>query len=837
MGTIAIIYIRQHLYASARMQRGSHLFAVWLRQCLIAATILLIQTKAICPCAHRLSVIEALHNATNGLGWVRPWNMSDPEVPCSLEGINCTSLGIVDDITSIRLVMRRLSGTVPAVLSELYHLSVFDLSDNSIEGTLPAVYANWTLLESFDVSGNRFTGFLPPEYSAWGPKLFLFDVYHNVLGGSLPELYSMWTNIIYFDVSWNRFIGTLPPGFGAWTSVDHVHINNNNFAGPLPRSYLAWVLLDSFTAENNHDLDGTLPADYNTWTGVRFFDVSNTRLSGTLPTSFKSWSSMYSFNVQNNSFSGTLPPEYSNWGESLWSFRAFMNSLTGTLPSAYSSFIGIHSFEVHYNSLSGELPPNYASWASIDTLRLAQNTFTGTIPSAWGRNMINLAELAAAHNRLTGTIPLELLFLQSLKFFSASFNNLRGTLPSATSSAPWLTFLDVQNNSGIFGELPSQLSSFGTVSLCGTQICRASPSFPLQLCLPADVAIPELSNVADVLGALLPYTHACHRHRTPLPSSSTVTLQLAPNKVSRLLANEDTGRVITSMIYASLLGGGGGLARGAVASMQRASSAIRLASLCNGGADSADGDADDIADNILRLSLDVTPDRRINSAAGAAVGNRPRARGRPYPTRMPDTPASILPNGVSFLASRPCTAITCAGAAAIVPAPRGPRGDVRDACPAFSGCFNGTPVRRAAQCVLGCGGRCDPVRVAVGARVLWVGDTSARKVGRSISVVDVPCVETETPTSQETRATHVPRTGRCCSAVPSVQVLHGAQGGVGAEKRCTSTARAARCNIYPREPWGGVRPIRCAARVVLPDGMGCQLVGRAFHRCGGDAGS
>lgn len=103
-------------------------------------------------------VLQIFHNATNGKAWAGGQNWVDAGVPtCQKEGVSCNDNG---DVTSIVLPDLGLSGSLPAELGFLSHLTTLDVKRNKISGKLPAEL-RFAPLELLDVAENSISGYVP----------------------------------------------------------------------------------------------------------------------------------------------------------------------------------------------------------------------------------------------------------------------------------------------------------------------------------------------------------------------------------------------------------------------------------------------------------------------------------------------------------------------------------------------------------------------------------------------------------------------------------------------------------------------------------------------------
>lgn len=104
------------------------------------------------------TILKALYDATNGPSWTgdADWG-SNATTFCESHGVTCNS---DQQVTSIVLSNKGLSGTLPNGLGFLEKLVQLDVSYNNIRGTLPADL-QFAPLEILNVAENQLTGFVP----------------------------------------------------------------------------------------------------------------------------------------------------------------------------------------------------------------------------------------------------------------------------------------------------------------------------------------------------------------------------------------------------------------------------------------------------------------------------------------------------------------------------------------------------------------------------------------------------------------------------------------------------------------------------------------------------
>jgi hypothetical protein len=112
-------------------------------------------------------------------------------------------------------------------------------------------------------------------------------------------------------------------------------------------------------------------------------------------------------------------------------------------------------------------------------LRLANNSFTGQIPSEVFNISALSNDLDLSNNNLEGSIPLEIGNLESIIVFHAEYNKLSGEIPTTIGACQRLQNLYLQNNF-ITGGIPSalgQLKGLEVLDLSRNNLSGPIPKF------------------------------------------------------------------------------------------------------------------------------------------------------------------------------------------------------------------------------------------------------------------------------------------------------------------------------------------------------------------------
>ncbi|XP_027175312.1 receptor protein kinase-like protein ZAR1 [Coffea eugenioides] len=160
------------------------------------------------------------------------WKESD-STPCRWAGITCDQTH--QNVASISLSNKGLTGYIPSELGALSSLSSITLSFNNFSKIIPLHLFNATSLSSIDLSHNNLSGPLPHQIISL-KNLTHLDLSSNQLNGSLPEALSSLTKLSgTLNFSCNRFSGEIPASFGRFPVILSLDLRENNLTGKIPQ--------------------------------------------------------------------------------------------------------------------------------------------------------------------------------------------------------------------------------------------------------------------------------------------------------------------------------------------------------------------------------------------------------------------------------------------------------------------------------------------------------------------------------------------------------------------------------------------------------------------------
>ena len=153
------------------------------------------------------------------------------------------------------------------------------------------------------------------------------------------------------------------------------------------------------------------------------------------------------------------------------------DKITGTLPAAFGeSATNMRSLLLPDNQLKGEIPDDYLSNSPLEYVHLANNGFTGPVPTNMGSESLlqldlsgnamtsmegiggyeALEALSLANNKLEGDFPDEIYDLTNLNYLHVNGNALEGTLSSSIGDLSSLKELRA-GGSALSGHIPDEL--------------------------------------------------------------------------------------------------------------------------------------------------------------------------------------------------------------------------------------------------------------------------------------------------------------------------------------------------------------------------------------------
>ncbi|KAF7102632.1 hypothetical protein CFC21_103734 [Triticum aestivum] len=216
--------------------------------------------------------------------------------------------------------------------------------------------------------------------------------------------------------------------------------------------------------------------------------MQGNNFTGQIPISIANTTNLQVINLRDNSFHGIVPsfgtlPSLVDlnlgWNQLQagdWSFlfsltnctqleklRLDANNLEGVLPNSIAGLSkSLELLLLRSNRISGTIPLEIQYLTSLRRLYMEQNLLTGNLPESVG-NLSNLFVLSLSQNKLSGSIPLSVGKLSQLSELYLQENNFSGPIPGALAGCKKLETLNLSCNS-FDGRIPKELFSLPSLS-------------------------------------------------------------------------------------------------------------------------------------------------------------------------------------------------------------------------------------------------------------------------------------------------------------------------------------------------------------------------------------
>uniref|UniRef100_F6HBZ7 non-specific serine/threonine protein kinase n=1 Tax=Vitis vinifera TaxID=29760 RepID=F6HBZ7_VITVI len=371
-----------------------------------------------------------------------------------LEGEIPSELGMLNELQDLRLFNNRLTGEIPISIWKIPSLENVLVYNNTLSGELPVEITELKHLKNISLFNNRFSGVIPQRLGI-NSSLVQLDVTNNKFTGEIPKSICFGKQLSVLNMGLNLLQGSIPSAVGSCSTLRRLILRKNNLTGVLPNFAKNPNLLLLDLSENG--INGTIPLSLGNCTNVTSINLSMNRLSGLIPQELGNLNVLQALNLSHNDLGGPLPSQLSNC-KNLFKFDVGFNSLNGSFPSSLRSLENLSVLILRENRFTGGIPSFLSELQYLSEIQLGGNFLGGNIPSSIGMLQNLIYSLNISHNRLTGSLPLELGKLIMLERLDISHNNLSGTL-SALDGLHSLVVVDVSYN--LFnGPLPETLLLF-----------------------------------------------------------------------------------------------------------------------------------------------------------------------------------------------------------------------------------------------------------------------------------------------------------------------------------------------------------------------------------------
>uniref|UniRef100_A0A2P2MSX3 LRR-RLK n=1 Tax=Rhizophora mucronata TaxID=61149 RepID=A0A2P2MSX3_RHIMU len=161
-------------------------------------------------------------------------------------------------VTRITLKRHSLPGVLPPQLVKLPYLQEIDFAYNYLNGTIPVEWASMQLT-TISLLVNRLSGEIPKELGNI-TTLRNLSLEANEFSGVVPPELGKLINLQTLILSSNQLTGNLPTSFAGLINLTDLRINDNNFSGSIPNFIQNWRNLRRLEMHAS-GLEGPIPSN------------------------------------------------------------------------------------------------------------------------------------------------------------------------------------------------------------------------------------------------------------------------------------------------------------------------------------------------------------------------------------------------------------------------------------------------------------------------------------------------------------------------------------------------------------------------------------------------
>ena len=431
-----------------------------------------------------------------------------------LQGAIPAQLFACTNLLQLHLGGNRLTGTVPGSITQLEDLVLLELDNNDLAGTLPPV-SSFPDLVSLHLQHSGLTLDLDVFFADTMKKAYYVTLDGMELEGTLRTAYFGEDDLQFLHVGENNL--TDVEDFSGFPKIRRLRIHENrltfedivpnrtieqfyyvdqapllevesrslNAGDPLrissgiadPQATYTWYLdgqLLPGQTDSVLESASVTPSD----AGVYHVEMTRTEVPD-LTLERNPLTLVVTSAPTTNADSLALVALYNATGGAGWTKNS---NWLGTAPIGEWQGVTVENGRVvglllSDNNMQGRLPDTFWTLDRLEVIHLYENDLTGRVPEEIG-NFTELRELEISTTGIGGPIPTQIGACRNLEVFRAINAEFSGPIPEEIFSCRKLKTLNLQDNEGITGMVPSQLEtaySLEVFDISGTGVTGTLP--------------------------------------------------------------------------------------------------------------------------------------------------------------------------------------------------------------------------------------------------------------------------------------------------------------------------------------------------------------------------
>jgi hypothetical protein len=309
----------------------------------------------------------------------------------------------------------------------------------------------------------------------------LQDLYDSTKGQ-----YWKWKNI---GNQWN-FSGQYNPCADDWQGIlcspcfvtchaVALTLSEYNLSGTLPSTLGSFDEMEQLHLDRN-ELSGWLPTEIGDLTSIFYLDLAVNVLTNQIPSEICDLHSLSNLNLQGNKLTGQVPKCIGNLS-SLEILSLNFNILSGPVPYQLSQIPRLRILGLSENKLSEPFPSLLANCSSLEKILFMYNYITGSFQLSLVPYWLNMSQIQAESNYLSGTLPAAMQFWSTLSIMYLDTNMFSGTIPSLIIGMTRLDIFYVFSNI-LWGSIPTEFAEMRLLKYIDVSDNSLTSTLPTQLC-------------------------------------------------------------------------------------------------------------------------------------------------------------------------------------------------------------------------------------------------------------------------------------------------------------------------------------------------------------------
>ena len=454
--------------------------------------------------AHDCEVLLVMKDTLRGTGSLN-WSTSTPMT--SWDGV---SVGRTPKrVTVLQLDGRRLTGTIPPEIGQLWGLVVIVSRDNQLRGEIPPELGNLPNLMQIIIKNSQLSGRIPRELGNL-QNLTILILRRHQLSGEIPRELGNLRNLQLLNLTPNRLSGEIPPELENLTRLYKVLLfdegdTGNKFVGCIPAG---WRNVDEHDAHvsglpycNSAPVFGSsgytfsVGEDANVGRAVGAVSATDVDVGDVLSYSIVSGNEGGVFSMASSTGSIVVASGLDYEKKRRYGLTVAVNDGAGGTATTTASVSVSNVVDVCSAGSAVSNPSANAELANdCEVLLVAKDTLRGTGSLNWSTGIAmtswdgvtvsgtpkRVTALRLDSRSLTGVIPWELGSLSELTHLGLHTNALTGVIPPELGSLSKLTNLSLNRNM-LTGVIPRELGMLTRVTYFNVAVNRLTGGIPSEL--------------------------------------------------------------------------------------------------------------------------------------------------------------------------------------------------------------------------------------------------------------------------------------------------------------------------------------------------------------------